>query len=214
MKRKASILVLVAFLFLVDEVVPAASDAFSITSPLDGAVITSGSTITVQVDSSGPGEMIAVMFISSSTEIGGDFVTMPPYEWTVQIPREFIGSLTFKAIGQMLGQPKETGLEAEVRVTVALPSSVTLQKLRVRDDQTRIFMPPRSSRKLYVYGFYSDGVERRVEPSSTGTTYETLDPRIATVDSEGMVEAIAPGRTVIKVKNGNALLQVQVFVKN
>lgn len=71
--------------------------------------------------------------------------------------------------------------------------TATLQGLKVDPDQRTIFSAVGTGKKLYIDGQYSDGVDRSLDDPATGTTYETSDPKIATVDVNGMVMAVAPG---------------------
>jgi hypothetical protein len=144
--------------------------------------------------------------------MGGDVDVLPPFEWLVQVPQGYIGPLTFSAIGQVLGQRTGAPPEARVTVLVGLPPAVTLQGIRVRDDQKHLFMRTEGKRKLYVLGQFSDGVERDVS-ATFGTTYTSNDEEVATVDSEGLISARGVGTAKIKVENGNFELVVNATVR-
>ena len=113
---------------------------FSITSPVEGEVVEAGSTIEVRVDRGDAGVLVGVLFGVAARGIGGDFDVLPPYKWTVKIPENYVGPLTFNAVGRVFGQKTGEPPQARVTVMVTLPSNVTLQGIRVRNDQKLLFL--------------------------------------------------------------------------
>lgn len=111
-------------------------------------------------------------------------------------------------------------LEATRKMYITLPSTVMLTGIQV--ERTRLYLTKvpegtkgarfYETKRLRVKGQYSDGVERDASNSATGTTYSTSDEKIATVDSNGLVTAVAPGTTKITVKNGDKQLVIDVAV--
>ncbi|MEO5657202.1 MAG: Ig-like domain-containing protein [Nitrospiria bacterium] len=162
------------------------------------------------------GILIGVMFVAGGgtmeTNMGTDFVVLPPYTWSFAIPKHYLGPVNVTAAGRVLGQKTGTAPMAELNLVADLPSFITLKSLRVRDDQRMEFIRVSRTRTLYVYGQFSDGIERQVSSSALGTTYQSTDATIATVDSEGMIAAKSVGKTTITVKNGSAQLKVEVHV--
>lgn len=196
---------------------PRQASAFRITSPTAGSQVEAGSTITVHLDSGGVGVLMGVLFASSGTGKSVDspandteLDVLPPYTWTFQVPRNYVGPLTFTAIGRVLGQKTGVAPEAEVTINVVLPANVQITAIRVRDDQRTLFMEVEERLKVYVYGQFSDGVEREVSSVNSGTQYEVADPGIAVVDGEGLITVLAPGTTTIKITNGSKQLQIEV----
>jgi len=63
-----------------------------------------------------------------------------------------------------------------------------------------------------VVGSYDDGVERDLTPGVLGTTYETSDAQVATIDSDGVVTAHRLGSTVITAANGAHMAVANVIV--
>jgi len=184
---------------------------FSITSPEEGTVFHPGEKVTIIAEAA-PGESIHTVDFNPTISMF-NFVEGPPFQFQFVVPPEFIGKLTLYAKGISGVRPAFKFFEAApVEILVALPSSVRLQSLRVDRDQKSLFMRPGSVDGLNVYGGYSDGVERRIENSSD-TTYQTSNPKIVSVDSGGLVSAIAPGKAVITIRNGDKKLQIEVNVK-
>lgn len=183
------------------------AEALVISSPQNGTIFSEGETITIRVETS-PGEDTTMPVLIIPTTGDCPELKLPPYECRVTIPPGSPRTINIGALGKPFrGDPVfANDISVVVRVTA------TLQGLRVNDDQRTIFPIVGSSRKLYIYGQYSDGIERHLEDPATGTTYESSDPKVATIDANGLVKAVAPGKAVITVKNGDKQLQVQVVV--
>jgi len=64
-----------------------------------------------------------------------------------------------------------------------------------------------------VVGNYDDGSQRDLTGAETGTTYDSDDPAIATVDENGQVSAVGNGTTTIAVTNGTETATVVVLVQ-
>lgn len=180
-----------------------------IMQPLEGTNVHPGDQVKV-VAIPLPGESIESVLFNVPSSEGGIFDFNPPFEYSFTVPREALGELKIFVSGKT---PDRTFSNASVTIKVILPSGMRLERLRVSNDQEKMFMPPQSSHALYIYGHYSDGVERRVEASFAGTTYSTSDSKIATVDKEGLVGAVAPGKAIITVNNADKQLQVEVIVE-
>lgn len=213
---RARIIAVLANVLCVMGMFVSTSWGFSFTSPVAGTKIEAGSTVTARLDSEGAWPLIGVLFCAygkGGEVMGSDFVVVPPYRFTVQIPPEYIGPVTFYAIGRVLGQKTGEPPQAEVKINVTLPISVAAQSLRVDRDQEALYLRLNDQEKLYVYSRYSDNVERDVSSSSTGTTYTTSDEKIAVVDTDGLVTAVAIGQAKITVKNGDKTIVIDVDVK-
>lgn len=66
---------------------------------------------------------------------------------------------------------------------------------------------------MVVVGNYDDGSQRDLTGAETGTTYDSDDPAIATVDENGQVSAVGNGTTTIAVTNGTETATVVVLVQ-
>lgn len=206
--RKVIIYLLIGLVFNFSEVW-----AFSITSPADGAIVEAGSTITVQLDPSGVGEIVGVLF-TGSRDMDSKFDVTPPYEWSIQIPRSQLGPLTLAAAARVLGQTTGQAPQASVTVIVRLPSNITLQSIQVDPTPKFLLLEPEIERQkiLAITGVFSDGVKRNIASSTLGTTYKSSDERIVTVDIEGVLRAVGVGKAIISVKNGDKTAQIKVQV--
>jgi len=191
------------------------AEGFRISSPQEGLKVEAGSAIQVTVDPEGAGPLVGVLFDAAGggQGFGGDFDVLPPYTWTLKIPKEYVGSLTVSAAGQVLGQKTGQPPQAKVTIMVMLPAATTLKRLRVDNDQEDLFLRPGMQMKIYVYGQYSDGVERPISSTDMGTTYTISDEKVIAIDSNGRVSALSPGKAQITVRNGTQALIIHVTVK-
>lgn len=198
------ILILVSFLF------PNLASAFTIVSPKEGTQILTGTSVKVQVRADAGEQLSEVKMLLAEDE---DFQWNPLtgfYEKTIKSSVKKPGP---KKIQVTAMDNQGNVYQAEVEVIVILPPTVTLQGIRIRDDHKYLFMETDDKEKIRVYGQYSDGVERDVSTSATGTTYISSDEKIAVADSNGRVTALAPGTAKITIKNGDKQIIVDVVVK-
>ena len=190
--------------------------ALTITLPKDGQVFHAGETITLtaQVDSGEEG-VHSVDFSGNRKWAMFNIVQGPPFQTQVIIPSDFVGSVIIRATGIAGERPNRRLYDAApVTIKVVLPPNVTLQGLRVDDDQRLLLFSEIGEREhLYIRGKYSDGIERMVDTTASGTSFETSDPTVVTISPDGDVEAKKNGKVTITIKNGNHQLQVQTIVQ-
>ena len=117
-EAKTALALLVILLFLG---LPAPARGFRFNAPADGAEETVGSANHIEVDAEGVEGLMAVLFTASGI-LQERLDAFPPWTWTVQIPRDYIGSITFSATGRVLGQKSGWAPHAEITIRVVLPS--------------------------------------------------------------------------------------------
>jgi hypothetical protein len=139
------------------------------------------------------------------------------YKLSIQIPTDVLGYRDDLRVHGVDKNNKE--FELSRRIFVKLPPNVVLQSVLVDDYKTLYKLPPGStpqdmqrigSRQLRVEGKYSDGVERDLTSSTSGTTYTSSNNKIVTVNSEGKMTAQAIGEAKITVRNGKYSAQVDI----
>lgn len=83
----------------------------------------------------------------------------------------------------------------------------------VQEDTTTLTLKGETVH-LGVFGAFPDGSTHNLTSSDLGTTYVSSTPKVATVDTEGVVTAISKGRTIITVRNegANATFQFDVTI--
>lgn len=188
-----------------------ASYALVITSPINGQTFQEGDTVNIVAElSAGDPEILYVTFNTTGAFDNCDEIsTHPRYECTIVIPPASPSTITIGAIAKTVNGIVRS---PKITISISLPSNVVLQSLKSFTGNTLFFSMLGQKKKLYVQGVYSDNIERDLDFSS-GTTYQSLDPKIVEVDSSGMVTAIGTGKTVIRVTNGNKELKVHAVVE-
>ena len=140
------------------------------------------------------------------------------YREEIEIPEEKTGVITFTVMAyDKLGKK----IKLSRKLLVKLPPNVVLQSIIVDDYKTLFKLPLGSpldmqrieSRQLHVDGMYSDGVERDLTLSSSGTTYTSSNEQIVTVSPDGKMTAQGIGTAKITVRNGQHSAVVDVVVK-
>lgn len=205
------ILILVSFLF------PNLVSALTIISPKQGTQILTGTSVKVQVRADAGEQLSEVKMLLAEDE---DFQWNPLtgfYEKTIKSSVKKPGP---KKIQVTAMDNQGNVYQAEVEVIVILPPSVTLQGIKV--ERTRLYLTKvpegtkgahfYETKRLRVKGQYSDGVERDVSNSATGTTYISSDEKITTVDTTGLVTAVGTGKAQITIKNGDKQVIIDVAV--
>ncbi len=194
------------------------SAAFEIIEPVEGQRVEVGSAMRVVVKPQ-PGESLKIVGIAFEPltfdgNLGVYIGVFPVPSETRLGPRELL--ITALSEGDQEIVSKRT-------VIVALPPSLRLQSIQADPKEMFLRKLPSGSdpnkvrfeerERLVVMGQFSDGVEREVSFPEAGTTYQTSNPEIALVNSDGMVTAVSPGKTIIKVMNGDYAVQVSVAVR-
>jgi hypothetical protein len=66
--------------------------------------------------------------------------------------------------------------------------------------------------RLLVQGHFADGTISDLSAAATGTTYINSTPAVASIDADGLVTAIEPGRTLISARNEGRVASIVIFV--
>ena len=185
------------------------SSAIEIQTPSQGTIVHPGDKVKIRVVPS-PGETLGGVLIGG---IGEDVITTPPYEYDYQVDPKTVGKITIRIVG--VTPDEQISSTVDLNLIVALPSTVTLQSITVDPSQGILFLEPDvlKTKEIGVGGVYSDGVKRSIKGSSFGTTYQSSDENVVTVDAEGVLHAIAAGKATITIKNGGKTAKTQVEVR-
>jgi hypothetical protein len=70
-----------------------------------------------------------------------------------------------------------------------------------------------SLKKLAVYGTYVDNVRRDIGSSTTGTSYTSSNPKIASVSPQGIGRSEGFGRAIVTVENSGVTVHIPVEVR-
>jgi hypothetical protein len=167
--------------------VSVSSDRLHIMSPVDGAVVYSGETMSVDVAPSGRHFTSVAAIIS---EIGFKEIDAAPYHFNFEIPK--LTKLGTRLVS-CLGETSAGSVSSEILVDVERRDGP--QEMKV--DVSQLELEPGSQASLNIYGVYADGSVVDLNESSE-TRYEVA-PGVVVVSPGGLVTALAPGSATIVV---------------
>jgi len=181
-------------------------DGLAISSPVNGQIVSGGSSITITVESVAPFEAQRVMLLS---EFDVSVLEQSPFEFELTVPDDHVGALTLSAMGEDAAgnfattDPVDAMVEAPASL-VAIDVSPGAVFLNGFDDR----------RNLGVTGQYDDGISRALSDPSTGTVYTSVDPSIVTVSEAGVLRPRSDGVTTVIAGNGDLQDSMTVEVLN
>jgi len=189
-----------------------------ITSPASGAVVHPGDTVVISVAADLSIEKLALigehpLGIGQVIAGGAPGVvargagSARPLQFTLKIPADIDpGAYHVTAIG--------TNSSGDVE-----SEAITLQVEKAQPPQ-RLWAEPGSIQftrigdqiPVRVLGAFSDGTKNELT-RSVSTSYTSSNPRIATVNKEGTVTAVSPGKTTISIASGTLHYSIPVDVE-
>ncbi|HLI30908.1 MAG TPA: hypothetical protein VKV79_07415, partial [Terriglobia bacterium] len=160
-----------------------------------------------------PGDSVNVtVTISASISVAGAFVgtTVPglgpltptkssatTYQASFAIPSNYTGSLRITPAVVDVNKNPIAGVGVTVNV-VPLTAPVSLS---IRGGSYIHLRSAPSTSRLSVLGNYANNTQLNLTTSATGTTYSSSNPSILSVDTEGKVQALSYGTSVVTVEN-------------
>lgn len=184
---------------------------FLVTSPVEGQQVFAGSPIQVVVQPAGGSTLTSIDVTSSVGAIYNQPAGVPI---NLVIPNDKLGPLSLNIFAQA-----SNGTNAIVTRGVVVVTNQILAEIVVDPNLVRLVAPGTATgwetqKRLTILGRYVGGAERDIL-RATGTTISSLNNLVATVDGAGVVKAVAPGQTVISIRNGDvvgsARIQINVF---
>jgi len=210
-------------LFLLALVNTSAGQQLRITSPRNGDTFKEGDTVKFVAELTGDptGQIYRVSLLALADQFMGvqpqlepscfEITTHPRYSCRFTIPYESTKTIVLSAIGKT---PTGAVLSPEVVINVVFPANAVLQQLKSSETVFLYGTSGLGSQDgLLVVGKYSDGHERDLRQGSTGTRYSSSDPKIVTVDADGLVTAHSLGKAQIIVTNSDKKIVITVIVK-
>jgi uncharacterized protein YjdB len=136
----------------------------------------------------------------------GQFVRAsgPPWVAAIRVPDTANGAYPLVAAANVAGVLNVSPTINLAALPSGSPAGLTL-------DPLQLYTNAGGTAQVTVFGVFQDGVARNVT-SDSGTTYESLDPSIATVDSEGRITGHRPGMTSVRVRNSSTEATLLVTV--
>lgn len=184
--------------------------AVEIVSPKDGDVIPIGSEVVIQVKAS-PGDDIVRVYLSHSEEAMKHNDQTGFFEQRIKLRGDTLGAVPIEVRSI---NSKDVVSTASVVVHVSLPPVMPLISLRIHADQRRLVLEGIGERQvLQVIGEFSDGTVRFVSKGTFGTTYQSGNEEVVTVDANGLVTAVGFGETTIQVRNGERAAKALIIVR-
>ncbi len=185
--------------------------SITIISPAEGAITTPGATLTVSVEPTNGAPIEAVLILVGAGEgtLGSAVLEHQPFTTNFTLSVKFVGDLPISVYA------RDTNSEISPQpVTRILRVNTTAQivSIRVAPD-TLSFTSQGSSTQLGVYGQFSDGVERNIATAAAGVVFQSSNPFVATVSTNGLIIAGTNGDAVISISAGNVTKAVDVHVR-
>ena len=189
---------------------PVLATAVEIVSPQEGTVVPIGSEIVIQVQPS-PGDDIVRVYLSHSEEAMKHNDKTGFFEQRIKLRGETLGPVPIEVRSI---NSKAVISTAQVLVHVSLPPVLPLVSLRIHAEQRTLVLEVIGEKKdLQVIGEFPDGTVRIISRAVFGTTYQSRNDQVISVDPNGVVTAVGVGETTIVVRNGDKETHARVVVK-
>ncbi len=178
-------------------------------SPAAGTVVQPGHTVTVAVTADSSVEKFALLGqrpLPLSQVVAPGLGVASPFEFQVKIPTDIRpGSYRVTAIGVLRGGES-------VSESLVLDVEKAEEPTRIwAKPETMLFSRAGEQIPLRVLGAFGDGSQETLTKSSK-TIYTSADPRVATVSADGLVTAVASGKTSIQVRTATHDFSIPVTV--
>ena len=147
----------------------------------------------------------------------------PAFGGRLLVPKEAIGPMRLLAVAEISrGRLGTRSVFDEILVQVEPKAALTTIDFETdkplqlgRSGQSSAFGHVDSMGKIFelpVVGDFADGMTRRISAPSTGTSYESSNPKVIKVLPSGLLQILGNGKTVLTVKNRGKQAQLGVDV--
>lgn len=189
------------------------STLFDVLSPQEGQVYAPGDTIIVTIQ---PKAGVVLRIASVTSSIGLVEITQAPFTMRLLVPQDRLGPAALLITGIPQGGNGQS-VYRNIEIQTAIPLleiKLSPHTMRLVASGTSTLFPSLSQGRLIIRGRYADGVERDITYDAQ-TAIVADNTTVATVDPSGVVTAVAPGQTIIRVSNrgiiASAVVTVNVF---
>lgn len=198
--------------------------ALTITTPSQGARVTSGKTISVVVEAGKDVNLRTVKYYwyrgddeplpshqaepaSLSLAEGGQ-----AFSGTIQVPADALGTMRLLAVGEVT-RGRLAGHEDfdEILVTVAPAAALTAVEFSVRKPWRLDTIGKRLP--VPAVGQFDDGVARPLNATHAGTVFRSSDNRVVQVYEDGVLQVKGNGKAVVTVEYRGKVGTVDVVVE-
>lgn len=152
--------------------------------------------------------------------------SQPPFGGTIVVPEEAIGTYRLLAVAEQGGrQSQHTSLAIFDEVLIHIEPNARLLRIDFQTDKPlrfgrasgiRVYDQVDSLGKTFelpVMGEFSDGITRAIRWHTAGTTYQSANEQIITVNQDGVLRLMGNGETVLTVKNRNHEATLNILVE-
>ena len=150
----------------------------------------------------------------------------PPFGGNILVPKEAIGTYRLLALAEQGGrQSQHESLAIFDEILIQIEPNAELVEIDFQTDKplrlgraggTRVYDQVDFLGKtieLPVIGRFSDGVTRFLRGQTTGTTYQSANDNIISVNPNGVLRLVGNGETVLTVKNRNQAATLKILVE-
>jgi PKD repeat protein len=180
---------------------PAATEAIAIVTPLDGQVVTPGSSIEVEIQAS---PAFTTAFVTTPDQI--TTISSQPLRTRIDIPATSIGHYAIGARADTVA-----GDSAYASITLNVTPNASIASLIVQPLE--IFLNVGDTVKPFVRGVFTDGVTRDLS-RSTAVAFGSIDPSVVTVLGDGTLKAVGFGTARVTVFSGPASAEILFHVES
>jgi len=170
-----------------------------------------------QRDSISGAPVVALAALSSGSD------QHPPFGGPLKVPKEAVGPTRLLAVAEIsrgrLGTRMvfdEVIVQVEPEAALTAIDFETDKPLQLgRAGQSSAFGHVDSMGKVFelpVVGEYADGVTRPLSAPSSGTSYQSSNPKVLKVLSDGMLQIVGNGKATLTVTNHGKQAQLEVDV--
>ena len=183
----------------------ASAEAIQISAPVSGAIVRSGTTVTVKVV---PDHGETIQQLAFITRRGSVTAAAGALQADVTVPLDSAGPEFVVAVASLSG-----GSVSIATVTV-IGDPGPLQRIDIAAPPALTYIG--QAVPLQITGLFDDGVSRDVTAADTGTVYETTVSSVLGVHGGGVIQARARGTAQIVVSNRGrtAVATIPVLVPN
>ena len=212
---------------------------FSIIEPKEHTVHQSGDHISVALDLEGlPGvtkvnyylygefDDMLREFVEEKLALVATAKNNPPFGGKIPVPEETMGTYRLLAVAEQGGrQSQHESLAIFDEILIQIEPDAALLEIDFQTDKplrlgrasgTRVYDQVDFLGKTFelpVIGRFSDGISRSLRAQSTGTTYQSGNENIISVNPNGVVRLVGNGETALTVKNRNQEATLGILVE-
>lgn len=179
-------------------------DGLRIVEPKPGARFVSGQPIRVVAEPINGYQPKEVWF---QCQDGRRDVSTPPFAAELTVHPRSVGNMTVCA--NATDAQNNITTAQPVEIVIDPPSSLTALVFDLEPNAVALNYIP--ARNLVVIGKFADGIDRNLQKRGLPLIYTIENPRIATVDHEGVLRYASPGKTRVTVSYGGHSVTSDVF---